>query len=42
MVFVQLVTRVAVGLLKVYSNLSPQHGLSIRLVRVERTSFQSS
>jgi hypothetical protein len=32
-------TRVVIGLPKVYFDLSPHHGLSVRLVRVERTSF---
>jgi hypothetical protein len=31
-------TRVVIGLPKVYFDLSPQHGLSVRLVRVEQTS----
>jgi hypothetical protein len=35
----QLMMRVVIGLSKVHFDLSPQHGLSVGLVRVEQTSF---
>jgi hypothetical protein len=38
----QLMAQVVIGLPKVHFYLSPQHGLSFRLVKVEQTSFQSS